>query len=91
MFGRPLPIVSGYRTPEHNQQVSDTGANGPHTQGRAADIKVYGADALELIALAVAAGFTGIGVQQKGPMSSRFLHCDDLEAPDYPRPGCWSY
>lgn len=91
LYGKPLPILSGYRTPEHNQQVSTTGENGPHTHARACDVRVHGADALRVIELALVCGFTGIGVQQKGPMASRYLHLDDLMAPDFPRPGIWSY
>jgi zinc D-Ala-D-Ala carboxypeptidase len=91
-FGKPIPINSGYRTPEHNLVVSDTGDNGPHTTGRACDVHVYGADALRLVGLALAAGFTGIGVQQKGSVNARYLHLDDLtEADGYPRPMIWSY
>lgn len=91
MFGRPLPINSGYRTPEHNQEVSDTGATGPHTTGRACDIRIYGAYALELLGLAQGLGYTGFGLQQKGELASRYIHLDDLEAPDFPRPTIWTY
>jgi hypothetical protein len=51
-----------------------------------------GADALELVALALAYGFTGIGVNQKGAHDGRFIHLDDLDnAPGQPRPCIWSY
>lgn len=90
VFGKPMPISSGYRSPAHNAAVSTTGETGPHTTGRAADILVRGADALTLIGLATDLGFTGIGVSQKGP--SRFIHLDDLpDAPGQPRPTIWSY
>jgi uncharacterized protein YcbK (DUF882 family) len=89
-FGKPLFITSGYRCPQHNQRVSSTGANGPHTTGKAADIGVRGKDALHLVGLAVKHGFTGVGVQQKG--SGRFIHLDMLDnAPGQPRPWLWSY
>jgi len=90
-YGRPMIINSGYRTPEHNAAVSPTGEDGPHTTGRAVDVRVYGAYALELLRHALDVGFTGIGVKQVGDFASRFIHLDDLEAPDYPRPTIWTY
>lgn len=90
-FARPMVINSGFRTPAHNARISTTGDDGPHTTSEAFDIKVYGAWALELIPLALKHGFTGIGVQQKGPIPSRYLHLDTLTAPAFPRPTIWSY
>lgn len=87
--GFPFVVTSAYRCPAHNSRVSSTGANGPHTTGRAIDIAVRGDRAYYLITRAAEYGFTGIGVSQKG--ASRFIHLDDLDAPDYPRPGAWSY
>ncbi len=86
----PFVITSGYRCPKHNDAVSSTGRSGPHTSGQAVDIAVSGNKALRLIALAVEAGFTGVGVKQHG--SSRFVHVDDLPAAEgRPRPWIWSY
>lgn len=85
----PLPITSAYRCPEYNAKVSTTGLHGPHTTGRAMDIAVRNEKAFQLIDVAKAFGFTGIGIQQKG--DSRFVHIDDLELPAYPRPNVWSY
>lgn len=85
----PLVISSGYRSPQYNKAVSSTGDNGPHTTGRAVDIQCRGAVAHRVLLRAPALGFTGIGVSQKG--GSRFIHLDDLEAPQYPRPTVWSY
>lgn len=91
-FGRPLIITSGYRSPEHNRQVSATGDDGPHTTARAVDIRIYGTWALDVIRRALDEGFTGIGVMQLGPRGGRYLHLDDLpDAPDRPRPWIWSY
>lgn len=84
--GFPLRVTSGYRCPVHNQNVSTTGPNGPHTTGRAVDLDVRGANALKLIEAALKAGFTGVGVQQKG--ATRFIHLDDLTDG---RPMIWSY
>ena len=88
--GFPLKVTSGARCPFYNQQVAHTGDGGPHTTGRAFDLAVRGAQALEVVRAALAEGFTGIGVSQKG--DSRFLHIDDLPAADgRPRPTIWSY
>lgn len=90
VYGRPMVITSGYRCPEHNSQVSNTGLTGPHTTGRAVDIAVRGADAHELLGLAMERGFFGIGINQKG--GARFIHLDDLpNGPNCPRPTIWSY
>jgi zinc D-Ala-D-Ala carboxypeptidase len=87
-YGKPLVVNSGYRCPEHNKKVSTTGADGPHTTGKAADFSVRGADAYRLMKIAYELGFTGIGVSQKG--ATRFIHLDTIE--DSPvRPGVWSY
>lgn len=102
--GFPFIISSGYRTPSYNSQVSSTGLSGPHTGGRlpdlppedvergAVDIKVYGHRAHEVIRLAQTFGFSGLGVSQKGPHQSRFIHLDNLpDAPGQPRSWAWSY
>ena len=91
-YGKAMILTSAYRTPEHNAQVSSTGANGPHTTGRAVDVLVSGADAFDLIELAIEIGFTGIGIKQSGPHNKRFVHIDNLtEADGYPRPRVWTY
>ena len=84
--GFPLVISSGYRCPEHNEAVSKTGRNGPHTTGQAADILIEGERAYLLVKTAIAMNFRGIGINQKGV--GRYIHIDDcLE----PRPRIWSY
>jgi len=55
------------------------------------DILINRASAVKVLKIALDLGFTGIGVAQKGADGSRFLHLDDLSAPDHPRPGIWSY
>ena len=92
VFGKPMPVTSGFRCPAHNAQASDTGLNGPHTTGQAVDVQVSGEDAYHLLGLAIQHGFTGIGIKQAGTHSSRFLHIDTLEAsPGRPRPTVWTY
>ena len=88
-LGFSFPINSGYRCPDYNQQVSSTGPAGPHTTGRAADVRVLGARAFDIIHHASLFGFTGIGVKQHGSHASRFVHLDTLTAG--PRPWVWSY
>ncbi len=87
-FKRPMIITSGYRTPEENARKSTTGHTGPHTTGRAVDVKVTNAkDRYELIALALDCGFTGVGVAKS------FIHLDDVPKgnPVIPRPAVWVY
>lgn len=87
--GFPLVISSGYRCPEHNNAVSNTGLNGPHTKS-AVDIAVDRAKARIVLREALLMEFSGIGIQQKG--TGRFIHLDDLpNAPGQPRPTVWSY
>lgn len=90
-FGRPMRVTSGDRCPDYNEQVSTTGRAGPHTKA-AFDIAVSGPEAYLLVAIALQEGFTGIGVQQKGPHEKRFIHLDDLpDEANQPRPTIWSY
>lgn len=86
----PLRVTSGYRCPVHNAKVSSTGSNGPHTTGRAVDLGVTHWHAYRAVQVALALGFTGIGVKQHG--GGRFIHLDDLPADvGRPRPTIWSY
>lgn len=93
MYGKPMKFGSCYRSPQHNEEVSATrSTDGAHTLGVAIDVEVAGEDALNLIALALGLGFTGIGVQQKGPIESRFVHLDMAPPRDNaPRPWLWTY
>ncbi len=92
IYGQPIHISSAYRTSQYNEKVSSTGKDGPHTTGRAVDISVYGQNAVLLIKLSIECGFTGIGIKQKGPISGRFIHLDDLKQQSgRPRPWIWSY
>jgi len=99
-MNRPLKLSSAFRCAKHNQEVSSTGPNGPHTDhgdgGQAVDVKISGADALRLIEVAKKYSMTGIGVKQSGPAGKRFIHLDNLGS-NYtkltggPRPWLWSY
>lgn len=90
--GRPMRITSGYRCPAYNASISTTGHDGPHTTGRAADVGVSGEPAFNLVQQCSLGGWMrGIGINQKGPHDKRFIHLDDLEGPDHPRPRVWTY
>jgi uncharacterized protein YcbK (DUF882 family) len=91
-LNRPMIVNSGYRCPEYNARVSNTGRDGPHTTGRAIDVRAAGGAALILVRVARMFQFTGVGVFQKGPHAKRFLHLDDLGSTrKRPRPWLWSY
>ena len=90
VYGAPIYLTSAYRCPAYNAEISSTGANGPHTTGMAVDIMVSGQHAHRIVKLAMAAGFTGIGVKQSGEYSSRFIHLDTLPMGNT-RPRIWSY
>lgn len=88
-LGKPLYLNSAYRCPEYNDKI---GATQTHATGQAVDIRCAYRDAFEILSLADAYGFTGIGVKQKGDASGRFIHLDDLEPePGVNRPTVWSY
>jgi len=88
---KPMKLSSAYRCPEHNDKVSSTGKNGPHTTGKAVDILCSGKFAHELLSFAMirARVWKGIGISQKNKHSSRFIHLDTIEADN--RPWIWSY
>ena len=83
VYGKPMAVTSGYRCPQHPKEAAKA-QPGMHTTGLAADIGISGAEAVTLLRLALAAGFRGVGVHQKG--NGRFLHVDLRETPTI-----WSY
>ncbi len=90
-FNKPMVISSGYRSSSYNQVIGGA-RNSPHLYGKAVDVLVSGKAAHKLIGLAIQHGFTGIGVSQRGPYESRFLHLDTMDNSDiHPRPWIWSY
>ncbi len=92
-LGSPMIITSGYRCPEYNDRIASTGRDGPHTTGRAADIGISGERAFHLVqqCFNLDIWMTGIGINQKGPYEKRFIHLDDLDGTDHPRPRIWTY
>ena len=90
--GNPMIITSGYRCPAYNASISVTGLDGPHTTGRAADVGISGERAFHLVQQCSLGGWMrGIGINQRGAYEKRFIHLDDLDGPDHPRPRIWTY
>ena len=94
-LGSPMTISSGYRSPRHSieaAKIAKGGPGGAHTTGKAVDIACDRAFAYQVLSAALRAGFTGIGIQQKGV--SRFIHMDYIRPGDgfhVLRPVVWSY
>ena len=84
-LGFPFNVTSAYRCEVHPIEAKKT-YQGQHTIA-AIDINIWGDKAVRLIELALKKGFTGIGVQQRGPHNKRFIH---LDLRDGPR-AIWSY
>ena len=76
-LGFPFIVTSAYRCVKHPIEARKN-SPGAHTTGRAIDIGVSGLNAYKLLIGSLNAGFTGIGVQQKG--EGRFIHLDNIEA-----------
>jgi zinc D-Ala-D-Ala carboxypeptidase len=91
-LGFPLVVTSGYRCPEYNSRIASTGLDGPHTTGRAVDIKLAGPNVHRLVMQVSLGGWmSGIGLNQRGDHAGRFVHLDDLTEPDHHRPRVWTY
>jgi zinc D-Ala-D-Ala carboxypeptidase len=85
IYGKPMVITSGYRSPRHSIEARKA-QPWPHSSGRACDIRVGpGHDAYDLVRIAFKLGFTGIGISQKNGLA-RFVHLDMV-----PRKAIWSY
>ena len=68
--GFPFNITSGYRSPRHSIEKAKQ-LPGTHAQGIAADIYVNGGrQRMQVVKMACALGFTGIGV------AKTFVHVD---------------
>lgn len=84
-YGKPMVISSGYRDATHPVEARKR-TPGTHAHGIACDVAVMGADAHEIVRLAMEMGFTGIGVSQKST-GARFIHLDTSAE----RKAIWSY
>ena len=83
----PLSITSAYRCEDHNNDVSTTGFNGPHTTGKAVDISVKDSQHRKQLITYFAPKVTGLGIAKS------FIHIDLLTTDDgfEMRPNCWVY
>jgi len=91
LLGFPFVVTSAYRCKNHPIEVRKD-SPGAHTTGQALDIHVYGNNAHRLLDAALRAGFSGVGISQKGEHLKRFIHLDNLStSDDRPRPTVWSY
>jgi zinc D-Ala-D-Ala carboxypeptidase len=90
-LGLPIKISSGYRSANHPIEKKKS-KPGEHTIGMAVDIQCYGEKALDIINLALLNKIRRIGINQKGNLSSRFIHLGiaDRYHVDF-IPGIWTY
>ena len=72
VIGEPFIVNSAYRCPEYNRKVSITGLKGPHTTGRAIDIKANARLKSRILQAAIQLGMTRFGIGKS------FIHIDDL-------------
>ena len=90
-IGEGVSITSGYRSPEHNNSVSSTGLDGPHTTGLAVDISTNTQSQYKLLnfVLNYEPKPTGIGI------AKTFTHLDwltpDVSQKYVVRPNVWKY
>lgn len=81
--GVPFRITSGFRCGKHNNKVSSTGFNGPHTTGKAIDIRAHSPRNRYLVLKAlIDQGFHRLGVART------FIHVD---ATDNDPEVIWNY
>ena len=91
-LGAPIIISSLYRSPLHSIEAAKD-RPGAHSYGCAVDIVCHTVTCHRLLAI-LDGRFSGIGISQHGPMSSRFLHLDSIEPGKIEhihRPSVWSY
>ena len=89
LYGKPLILSSAVRCAKHPSEARKA-TPGEHTDGNAVDVRCQGADALEILRLALTLGFTRVGINQKG--SGRFIHLGMAPVGGrLPSPMIWSY
>lgn len=82
----PLAVTSGYRCPVHNNNVSSTGYAGPHTTGRAIDIKCTDSTLRRALVKA------GLDRGMRVTPAKTFIHFDDLNNhPAFDKDVMWWY
>ena len=86
IVAQPFAVTSAYRCPDHNEQVSSTGRDGPHTTGRAIDIRANSRLRYEIMEQARKLGMTRFGIART------FIHLDDLTETDgFDENVIWTY
>ena len=90
MYGEAMIISSGYRSIAHPEEVNKLHP-GEHTLGLAADILCSGTNAIRLLQSALKCGIRRIGINQKGPHKSRYLHCGIADQFGLMPPALWTY
>lgn len=84
--GVPLIVLSGFRCPEYNDEISTTGLKGPHTTGRAIDYKVDSRLRWGVLDAAALRGCSRFGI------GNGSIHVDDLEESDgFDSQVIWAY
>ena len=81
----PMPLSSAYRCERYNKRIGGVGG-AAHIKGIGADVLISGERAMQCFEQARRIGFSGIGLSQKGPIQSHFIHLDIL-----PRKAFWTY
>tara|TARA_R100001086_G_C11751875_1_gene235599 strand:- start:17 stop:427 length:411 start_codon:yes stop_codon:yes gene_type:complete len=94
-WGKPMYLSSAFRTEDHprertkplkyDQLGNPLPKGGMHARGRAVDVLIAGADAVEFLRLALKY-YNGIGLSQRSDWNQRFIHLDDRT-----NPAMWSY
>lgn len=70
-IGKPLRILSAYRSPAHNRKVGGA-TNSQHLAAKAFDVMQKDLDPAQFVAAAILAGFTGFGFYP----DQGFIHID---------------
>lgn len=66
----PFIVNSAYRCPEYNASVSSTGLDGPHTTGKAIDIRAGSRLKFQIMDAFMKRGYSRIGI------AKTFIHID---------------
>ena len=94
-WARPMHLSSAFRTEDHPRERTKPRKydhnndplprGGMHARGRAVDVLIAGADAVEFLRLALKY-FSGLGLNQVADWQQRFIHLDDRT-----NPAIWTY
>lgn len=89
--GKPVILSSAFRHPTHPIEAKKA-SPGEHSKGLCVDIQCSGSDALSILDYATELGVPRIGINQKGPISGRFIHIGfGTSEEGHVSPHIWSY